>query len=170
VEPLNFGALCEYRLRPLQAVIIVSLPSPPKRNIDDPSRLTYRVKGPECFCQDCPLLSRIEWLPEGMAERPAKEDRPRRFNFFCILSHYGYPDCRDPCSFNLSLYQTNGLIADPSARREKGNINAVCLQLSCNFRRRFAHQGIDMDTQNVSHETIMFLGDPADYALLLKFS
>lgn len=57
------------------------------------------------------LLFFVKGLPKSMSKWVFEKIRPRRFYFFSNPPGYGNAYCRNPLDFNLSLHQTDRLIA-----------------------------------------------------------
>ena len=137
--------------------MLVYLPAPPEAGIDDLTRRPDSIKGLEDFREHGPVLVSPEGFSERMAERPAQEDGPRRLHLLGILPYDRYTHRRDARPLDHALYQADGLIADASGGCEEDRVHAVGLQPLRNFRGFHFDDGIDMPSQDVSHEPVMFV-------------
>jgi len=97
-----------------------------------------RLKG---LCKHSPLLCDIEWLSKGMAKGPPEIDCPGRFHLHGIFPDDRYSYGRDTNMLNCPLYQSYGLVADSSARREQDDIYTRFFQESGNLRSGLVDKG-----------------------------
>ena len=71
------------------------------------------------------MLANIKGLAQGVAQRFLYKNAAGRFYFFGIFPYDGDADGGDAGVFNRSLDQSDGLVADGSARSQKGNIRSI---------------------------------------------
>ena len=106
-------------------VTVIIMPSPTKRQINNLPRSRRRIKHPEGLENHGSLLLDVARFTERMAERPLDINGPWRLDLFSVFTHDRYPDSRDAGSFNLSLDQSHGLVADASGRGQQDHVNRV---------------------------------------------
>jgi hypothetical protein len=109
-------------------VFRIGVSSPPERDVSDLAGVLYGIKGLQGFRENCPLLDTVERLSKGMAEWPSQENGPRWFHLLRIFPHNRDPYGRNADLFNLTLYQSQGLIAYASPRCEQHGIDSCRLQ------------------------------------------
>lgn len=102
--------------------------SPLEGQVYDFTGLLDAVERLKCFEQDGSLLWPVACFAQGMAKGPLEENRAGRAHFFAVITDYRHADGRNACSFNLSLDQPHGLVADPSGRGHQDNVDLVCLE------------------------------------------
>lgn len=90
--------------------------APGKRQIDNGPRSLNLVEQSQALGDDGTLLGLVVRFTHGMAEGPLQKHRARRLHLLGVFPHDGYADGRDTGFFNDALDQSDGLIADPSAR------------------------------------------------------
>jgi hypothetical protein len=84
--------------------------------IDNLARGGDGVEGPEGFQNNSALLSHIPWFAERVTKRPFQINAAWRLYLFSVLTYDRDSHGGDASFFDLSLYQSHGLIADASSR------------------------------------------------------
>jgi len=95
-------------------------PDIPRR--EDRPRLPDGLEARKRIDQDRPLLPHVKGLPQGMAERIAKEERPRGLDLHRDLFLKGDSDRGNLSLLNDALDQAHGLIAEPSRGRQHNGL------------------------------------------------
>lgn len=148
-------------------VTLIIMPAPTKRQINNLAWSFDPVKSFEGFQNNSPLLLNVARFTKRMAERPLQVNAARRLNLFCVLTNNGDANCGDAGFFNLSLYQSHGLIADASGRGEQNHVNLVLFKSLHDLLGGLSDQGGDVATVNVTHERVVGVGQLPDNTFLL---
>lgn len=90
--------------------------APGKWQIDNGARRFNLVEQSQALGDDGTLLGFVVRFADGVAEGPFQKHRARWFYLLGVLPHDGNADGGDAGFFNNALDQSDGLIADPSAR------------------------------------------------------
>ena len=133
----------------------VPVPPPGKRQVDNLARFPDGFDGFEGLEQNGALLGQIARFAQGMAEGPFEEDGAGRLDFFRVVPNDGDAHRRNALSFDFSLDQPHGLIADASGRGQQHQIDLVFLELAGNFRGARFDQGRYAAAVNMAHEAEM---------------
>lgn len=83
------------------------------------------------------LLGNIERLSEWMPKGQGQINRSRRPDSLGIVSDDGYPYGWNASSFNFPLNQSNGLVAQASARCQENGIDLILYNTGSDFRGIF---------------------------------
>ena len=145
------------------------MPPPTKRQIDNLSRSCNLVKSFKGFKNNCPLLLNVARFTKRMTERPFQVNAAWRLNLFRVLPNNGDANGGDTGFFNLSLYQSHGLIADASSRGEKDHVDLVLFEPLHHLLSGLANQGRNVSTVNMAHEGVVGFDQLTDNAFLLQF-
>jgi hypothetical protein len=148
-------------------IALIIMPSPTKRQINYLTRSCNPVKSFKGFKNNCPLLLNVARFTKRMTERPFQVNAAWRLNLFRILPNNGDANGGDTGFFNLSLYQSHGLIADASSRGEEDHVNLVLFEPLHHLLSGLANQGRNMSTVNMSHEGVVDFGQLTNDAFLL---
>lgn len=132
--------------------------TPAKGKVNDLARSDDRVEGLERFKNDCALLFDVARFAEWMTERPLQVNAARRLDLLRVLTHNCDPHGRNAGFFNLSLYQSHGLIADASRRGEQDHVDLGLLELINHLLGSLTNQGGDMSSVYMAHEGIVRFG------------
>jgi len=92
------------------------MPAPGKWQIDNGARCVNLVEQSQALGDNGTLLGLVVRFADGMAEGPFQKHRARRLHLLGVFPHDGNADGGDAGFFNNALDQSDGLIADPSAR------------------------------------------------------
>ena len=144
------------------------MPSPAKGQIDNLSRSGDLVKSFKGFKNNCPLLLNVTRLTKRMTERPFQVNAAWWLNLFRILPNDGDTYGGDTGFFNLSLYQSHGLIADASGRGEQDHVDLVLFEFLHHILGCLSDQDGDVATVDVAHEGVVGVGQLTDNAFLLQ--
>ena len=144
------------------------MPPPAKWQINYLTRSGDPVKSFKGFKHNCPLLLNVARFTKGMAERPFQVNAAWRLNFFRVLPNNGDANGGDTGFFNLSLYQSHGLIADASSRGEQDQVDLVLFELLHHILSGLANQGRNVSTVNMAHEGVVGFGQLTDDTFLLQ--
>ena len=145
------------------------MPSPTKRQIDNLSRSCNPVKSFKGFKNNCPLLLNVARFTKRMTERPFQVNAAWWLNLFRILPNDGDTYGGDTGFFNLSLYQSHGLIADASSRGEQDHVDLVLFESLHHLLGGLSDQSGNVATVDVAHERVVGVGQLTDNAFLLQF-
>jgi hypothetical protein len=144
--------------------------SPPtKRQINNLTRSGDSIESPESLKNNSPLLLNFTRFTKRMAKGPLQVDAARRLNLLSVLPNDGDANGGDAGFFNLSLYQSHGLIADASSRGEQDNVDLVLFESFHHLLSGLANQGGNVATVDVAHERVVCFGELTDHAFFLKF-
>ena len=143
------------------------MPPPTKRQVNNLTRRGDPVKSFEGFENNRPLLLDVARFTKRMTEWPFQVNTAWRLNLFCVLPNNGDANSSDTGFFNLSLYQSHGLIADASRRGEQDDVNLVLFQSLHHLLRGLSDQGGDVATVDVAHKRIVGVGQLSDNTFLL---
>ena len=141
--------------------------SPAKRQVNNLARRSDPVKSLEGFKNDRPLLLNLARFTQRMAERPFQVNAAWRLNLFRVLPNNGDANGGDTGFFNLSLYQSHGLIADASGRGEQNHVDLVLFEPLHHFLGCLSDQGGNVTTVDVAHEGVVGVGQLPYNAFLL---
>ena len=144
------------------------MPPPAKRQINDFTRSGDTVKSLKGFKNNSPLLLDVARFTKRMTERPFQVNAAWRLNLFRVLPNNGDANGGDSGFFNLSLYQSHGLIADASGRGEQDHVDLVLFESLHHFLGGLSDQGGDVATVDVAHEGVVGVGQLTDHAFLLQ--
>ena len=86
--------------------------------------------------ENCPVLSDIAGLAEGVAEGPVQVQESRGPSRDCYFLDQGQGNSRDAHSFNFSSKQSNGPRAYRSGGHEEGQIDAGLADATGDFADR----------------------------------
>ncbi|GEM_PF-2182537 len=136
--------------RILVGTIVVAPPL--EWQVDDFARGGYRVKGLKGFQYNCALLSHISRFAERVTERPFQVNAAWRLYLLRVLTHDCYSHGSDSSFFDLSLYQSHGLIADASSRGEQDDVNLVLPEFFHDLFCCLSNQGGNMPAVDMAHE------------------
>ena len=153
-------------LRFLIAFII--MPPPAKRQINNLTRSGDIVKSLKGFKNNSPLLLNLSRFTKRMTERPFQVNTTWGLNFFRVLPNNGDANGGDSGFFNLSLYQSHGLIADASGRGKQDHVDLVPFESLHHFLGGLSDQGGDVTTVDVAHEGVVGVGQLTDNSFLLQ--
>ena len=153
-------------LRFLIAIII--MPPPAKWQINDLTWSGDPVKRFKGFKNNSPLLLNVARFTKRVAKRPFQVNTTWRLNLFRVLPNNGDANGGDSGFFNLSLYQSHGLIADASGRGEQDHVDLVPFESLHHFLGGLSDQGGDVATVDVAHEGVVGVGQLTDHAFLLQ--
>ena len=145
------------------------MPPPAKRQINDFTRSGDPVKSLEGFKNNSALLLNLARFTQRMAERPFQVNAPWRLNLFRVLPNNGDANGGDSGFFNLSLYQSHGLIADASGRGEQDHVDLVLFEPLYHLLGGLSDQTGNVATVDVAHEGVVGVGQLTDNAFLLQF-
>jgi len=148
-------------------IVLIIMPPPAKWQIDNLTRSSDPVKSFKGFKNNRPLLLNVARFTKRMTERPFQVNAAWRLNFFCVLPNNGDANGGDTGFFNLSLYQSHGLIADASSRGEQDHVDLVLFEPLHHLLSGLANQGRNMSTVNMSHEGVVDSGQLTNDAFLL---
>ncbi len=110
------------------------------------------VEGSECFQNNNALLLRIPWFAERVTKRPLQVNASWRLYLFRVLTYDRYSHGGDSSFFDLSLYQSHGLIADASSRGEQDDVNLVLLEFFNDLFCCLPDQGGNVPAVDMAHE------------------
>ena len=144
------------------------MPPPTKRQVNNLTRRGDPVKSFEGFKNNRPLLLDVARFTKRMTERPLQVNAAWRLNFFSVLPNDGDAYGGDTGFFNLSLYQSHGLIADASSRGEQDHVNLVLFEPLHHLLGGLSDQSGNVATVDVAHERVVGVGQLTDNAFLLK--
>ena len=144
------------------------MPPPAKWQIDNLTRSCNPVKSFKGFKNNRPLLLNVARFAKRMTERPFQVNATWRLNFFCVLPNNGDANGGDTGFFNLSLYQSHGLIADASSRGEQDHIDLVLFEPLHHLLGSLSDQGGNVATVYVAHEGVVAVGQLTDNTFLLQ--
>ncbi len=162
-------SMASFQFRIFRRAIVPVLFAPPaKRQIDDRPRQLSLVKSAKRLVQYRPLLLPVARLSQRMTKGPAQKDCTRWPDLFRVFPDDRNADRRNPPSFNFSLDQSHGLIADPSSRCQQNHVDLVSFQSSGDLVRRPLNQCCDMPPIDMPHERVMSLGQTADDPFINK--
>ena len=97
------------------------------------------------------LLGAIARLAQRVAERPLQVHCARRAHLLGDLAQADERHGRDAGGLDRAGDQSNGLIADPSGRRQQHRVDAILLELAGHLRRGDLQQRLDMRL-DMAHE------------------
>ena len=103
-----------------------------------------------------------------MAERPFQVNTAWRLNLFRILPNDGDAYGGDAGFFDLSLYQSHGLIADASSRGKQDHVNLVLFESFHHLLGALTYQSGNVATVYVAHEGVVGVGQLTDHTFLLQ--
>jgi len=103
------------------------MPTPGITRLQDGARLHERLQGIESLKQNGSLLLYLEGLPQGISERVAKEEGPRRLHLARDLFLQRNPDGRNALGLDGALEQAHGLVAEASGWGQKDGLGAIAL-------------------------------------------
>ena len=95
----------------LRTRLLIMFPTPSVTEIHDGARLRHALEMAQHVAQNVKLLRDGKGLAEWMAKRPTQKQSPRRTNLRRDVSHEADRHGRDAGGFNVSLNQSDGLIA-----------------------------------------------------------
>ena len=144
------------------------MPPPTKWQINNLSRSCDSIKSFKGLKNNCPLLLNVTRLTKRMTERPFQVNAAWRLNLFRVLPNNGDANGGDTGFFNLSLYQSHGLIADASSRGEQDHVDLVLFESFHHLLGGLSYQGGNVSTVNMPHEGVVGVGQLTDNAFLLQ--
>ena len=101
----------------------ICLPSPAPAHIDDFSGRFDGIKHLKGFVEHSALLIPMMGFSQRMSEWPSQENRSGRLDLFGIRTIDGNTDGGDTRSFDDTLDQSHGLMANPSSRCQQDHIH-----------------------------------------------
>ena len=144
------------------------MPPPAKRQINDLTRSGDTVKSLKGLKNNSPLLLNLSRFTKRMTERPFQVNATWRLNLFRVLPNNGDANGGDSGFFNLSLYQSHGLIADASGRGEQDHVDLVLFEPLSHLLGGLSDQAGNVATVDVAHEGVVGVGQLTDHAFLLQ--
>jgi len=144
------------------------MPPPAKRQINYLTRSGDTVKSLKGFKNNSPLLLNLSRFAKRMTERPFQVNAAWWLNLFRILPNDGDTYGGDTGFFNLSLYQSHGLIADASSRGEQDHVDLVLFESLHHLLGGLSDQSGNVATVDVAHERVVGVGQLTDNAFLLQ--
>jgi hypothetical protein len=109
--------------------------SPPTiTEIEDRAGFLHRLQGMQHVVKNAAMLRNRKRLAEWMSERPTEKQRPWRAHLGSNVSHQADRHSRYTCGFDSPLNQSDGLVTQPSRRKEQYDINLVLDQDLCRSR------------------------------------
>ena len=144
------------------------MPPPAKRQINYLTRSGDTVKSLKGFKNNSPLLLNLSRFAKRMTERPFQVNAAWWLNLFRILPNDGDTHGGDTGFFNLSLYQSHGLIADASSRGEQDHVDLVLFESLHHLLGGLSDQSGNVATIDVAHERVVGVGQLTDNAFLLQ--
>lgn len=135
--------------------------SPAEGQVNDTAWNGDGVEGTQGLDNHGALLTDVSGFTQRVTEWPAQEYGAGRLHLLGIFTHDRYPDGGDAGFLDLSLDQSNGLIADASGRGQQDDINPVLLELFHDLFCRMVNQGCDVSAIDVAHERVVGCGQSA---------
>jgi len=116
------------------------------------------------------LLLSVARLTQRMPERPVQRHAARRLDFLGISSDDRNPNSCDADPFNLSLNQSDRLIAEPSGRGQQDQVDLILLEPLRHFPGGLLDQGDDVRPIDMAHEAVMGFCQPAEQPFVDQLS
>ena len=120
--------------------------------VDNLSRGGDGVKGLEGFQNNSTLLLHIPRFAERVTKRPFQVNTAWWLYLFRVLTNDRYPHGGDSSFFDLSLYQSHGLIADASGWSQQDYIDLVLPEFLYDLFCCLSDQGGNMPAVDMAHE------------------
>lgn len=116
------------------------------------------------------MLLPVARLAQRMPERPVQRYAARRFDLLGISSDDRNPNRCDADPFNLSLDQSDRLIAEPSGRGQQDQVDLIRLEPLRHFPGGLLDQGGDVRPVDMAHEAVMGFGQFAEQPFVAQLS
>lgn len=132
----------------------VRISSPAKPGIPDRSRTSCLKEQPEGEIENGELLVAVARLPQGVSERKAEKECPRRGCFLGDFPDNGKGYRGDSHCFYRPGCQSHGPVAAPSGRNQQGVVHLGIRELTGNRRSGLFLKGFQMGAVDMSHQTV----------------